>query len=85
MESRAFIRDAKVLIERIELFVSNSFDDAVEANDIQRDLNLIFSGTFNPHLPLAHTLFLAARDAGIRVKPDVENQLARFSYDNFAG
>jgi hypothetical protein len=87
MESRTFIKQANILIENIKDLrdrFAGSDTSEIRAK-LQKDVIMLYSTGFNPHLPTAHNLFLAARAAGITVGPGIENQLARFSYNNFEG
>jgi hypothetical protein len=88
MQSTVFIRQAAPLITRIKAMANSpmTFDELdAEGVSIQRELNALFSGLHNPHLPSAHHLFLAARAGGFSVRNDVESRLAQFSFDNFTG
>lgn len=83
MESRAFIRHAAVMIERIEL--SNIGSESMEAErqkreEIQHDLTQLFSGLHNPTLPSAYRLRDVATSNGFKVKPEVLNRLAQFEF-----
>lgn len=80
MQSLAFIRAAKQMIERIEL--SNIGSETIEAErekraEIQKDLNSLFSGLQNPTLPSAYRLRDAAIDNGFQVSQGVLQRLSQ--------
>jgi len=80
MESRSFIREAKVLIEDINAPVSNGSADEIAAHrkDLQRRISSLFSGLQNPTLPSAFNLRDAALANGFVVAPPVLQRLASF-------
>ena len=81
MESRAFIRYAAGLIEVIEE-THDTIGTAVELREqreeVQRDINQLFAGLYNPTLPSAFKLRDAALRNGFQVNPKVLNDLSRF-------
>jgi len=72
MESRAFIRQAGVLsnkIQKQQLEVGTQADREQAKVDIQKELNQLFSGLQNPTLPSASKLKDLAASAGYSVPP----------------
>ena len=81
MESTAFIRAAKVLIENIENnrnTIGTAVDLQNQREDTQNALGQLFSGLQNPTLPSAFRLRDTALRNGFFVNPKVLNDLARF-------
>ena len=76
MESRAFIREAKALIEDIKTHAAASEADQAQAVDaIQTRVNSLFSGLQNPSLPSALDLRDVAVAAGLKVAASVQHKL----------
>lgn len=81
MESTAFIREAKVLINEIETFAAATLsheEEAHQGNNLQKMIQQAFAGLHNPTLPSAYRLRDAALNAGFYVEPKVLHRLASF-------
>lgn len=81
MESRAFIREAAVLIEDIKTFKAAYLapeDEREQGIALQKRTNALFSGLQNPTLPSAYKLRDAALDLGLFVNPQVLHRIASF-------
>lgn len=79
MESRAFIKLAAVLIEKVGNKPSHSATQE-EAQAMQKELNQAFVGLQNPTLPSAYKLRDAALAAGYNVSHQVQQRLAQFEH-----
>ena len=77
MESRAFIKHAATLIEKIEANPAHNVNDDT-AQSVQKEINQLFSGLHNPTLPSAYRLRDAAQAAGYSVASGVLQRLAQF-------
>jgi len=75
MESRAFIKHAATLIEKINANPAATVDDET-GNAVQKEINQLFSGLHNPTLPSAYRLRDAAQAAGYSVSGPVLQRLA---------
>lgn len=86
MESRAFIKNAQLLIKEIK-------DNALAASTLgstyadqkprlQKEVGQLFSGLQNPSLPSAYQLRDAALDAGYTVDPRVLHRIGQFDSAN---
>lgn len=81
MESRAFIKAAAVLIEKIET-ARDSMSPGAERdevrNGLQKEVGQLFGGLQNPTLPSAYRLRDVALRSGYAVDPKVQHRLAQF-------
>jgi len=74
MESRAFIKHAAVLIEKINTL--NVPGVAVEQKEeVQKEINQLMSGMQNPTLPSAYKLADVATQAGYTISPAARAKL----------
>lgn len=83
MESTTFIKEAKVLIDEIKVFsiVSLSIEDEQsQGASLQRRINSLFSGLFNPTLPSAYKLRDTALEAGFFVDPKCQQWLGTLEH-----
>jgi hypothetical protein len=81
MESRAFIREAKALIEELNTpstAATTVEEDVARNKDLQRRINALFSGLQNPTLPSAFNLRDAALARNFAVAPQVLHRLQQF-------
>ena len=81
MESRAFIREAKLLIADITAPVTAATtveEDVARNKDLQKRINSLFQGLQNPTLPSAFNLRDAAVAPRFSVNPQVLHRLAQF-------
>jgi hypothetical protein len=77
MESRAFIKHAATLIEKIEANPAHAVSDDT-ATAVQKEIGQLFAGLHNPTLPSAYRLRDAALKAGYAVSGPVQQRLAQF-------
>jgi hypothetical protein len=78
MESRAFIRTAALLTERINIVNIGHMsveEEREQRSAIQRELNQLFGGMQNPTLPSAYKLRDLALACGYSVDPRVQGKL----------
>jgi len=78
IESRAFIRQATTLNTRIHLPANGpdvSPDSPKIRAELQKELNMLFSGMQNPSLPCASRLATDAQKQGFTVEPRVLHRL----------
>ena len=75
MESRAFIKSANLLIERIQQNRPEDKEEEARAG-LQKEVTRLFSGLQNPSLVTAGNLRDAALAADFEVRPDVLNRIA---------
>ena len=83
MESRAFIRAAGDLIEKINAGTpdSNTADQNEAAyNEVQDEVTKLFAGLGNPTLPSAYRLRDVALEAGFQLDPKLLQRLSQFEY-----
>lgn len=81
MESTAFIREAKELIEDIKSFqlaYLSPEEEMAQGTALQKRVNQSFAGLQNPTLPSAYKLRDAALGAGFFVEPKRQHWLAQF-------
>jgi hypothetical protein len=81
MESRAFIIEAKGLIDEITVFSISALtyeDEQAQGHALQKRINQSFMGLQNPTLPSAYKLRDAALNAGFFVEPKRQHWLASF-------
>ncbi len=81
MESRAFIKVATSLIERLKQTPAHSATRE-EEQVMQKEVNQAFVGLQNPTLPSAYKLRDAALAAGYNVSHQVQQRLSQFEYLN---
>lgn len=81
MESRAFIKAAAVLIEKIEAagntIGTNTERDATR-DALQKEVSSLMTANLNPTLPSAFRLRDVAKRAGYSIAPPVMQRLAAF-------
>lgn len=77
MESRAFIKHAATLIEKIEANPAHAAPEDT-ATAIQKEVGQLFAGLHNPTLPSAYRLRDAALKNGYSVAGPVQQRLAQF-------
>jgi transcriptional regulator with XRE-family HTH domain len=80
MESRAFIKNAKVLTDRILGFeitkgALNSEEIAAQTNVLQKEVNQLFQGLQNPTLPSASKLATLAQNRGFTLDAKVRHRI----------
>ena len=78
MESRAFIRQATAMVERVEksnIGAATIEEEKQKRDQIQKDLNQLFQGLQNPSLPSASKLAKQAQDNGFTVDAKVRNRI----------
>lgn len=75
MESRAFIKQAATLIDKLNKEVAS---DTLPDEATQKEVSQLFSGLQNPTLPSAYRLRDAATAAGYTVSQAVLQRLAQF-------
>jgi hypothetical protein len=81
MESRAFIKLAANLIEKVGNKPAHAKETTQEeAQAMQKELNQAFVGLQNPTLPSAYKLRDAALAAGYNVSHQVQQRLAQFEH-----
>lgn len=81
MDSRKFIKDAAVLIEKIDAnqtSLATTQERADVRDNLQKEVTSLFSGLSNPTLPSAYRLRDAALRAGYTVSPAVLQRLREF-------
>jgi hypothetical protein len=81
MESRAFIREARVLIEDITApnpFGATLEEEVARNKDLQKRITNLFQGLQNPTLPSAFNLRDAALAHNFSVNPQVLHRLQQF-------
>lgn len=81
MESVTFIKGAKVLVEDVKHFADSYLDqdaEQVQGMALQRRINELFAGLYNPTLPSAFKLRDVSLNAGFFVDPKALNALAQF-------
>ena len=81
MESRAFIKAAAILIEKIEVArdtLSTSDEQRATRDTLQKEASQLFGGLQNPTLPSAYRLRDIALRNGYFVDPKVQHRLAQF-------
>jgi len=81
MESRAFIKAAAALIEKIEVArdtLSTGDEQRATRDNLQKEANQLFGGLQNPTLPSAYRLRDVALRNGYAVDPKVQHRLAQF-------
>ena len=81
MESTAFIREAKELMEDIKTFQASYLsleEEMIEGTALQKRVNQAFMGLQNPTLPSAYKLRDVALGAGFFVEPKRQHWLASF-------
>jgi hypothetical protein len=81
MESRAFIKVATALIERLNRMPAHSATRE-EEQAMQKEVNQAFVGLQNPTLPSAYKLRDAALAAGYNVSHQVQQRLSQFEHMN---
>lgn len=81
MESRAFIKAAAALIEKIEIArdtLSTGDEQRATRDNLQKEVTALFNGLLNPTLPSAYRLRDVALRNGYAVDPKVQHRLAQF-------
>ena len=81
MESRAFIKHAAKLINKIENTTNPMMNHVQQYNykeAVQKEINQLFAGLHNPTLPSAHRLRDTAHEFGYSVDSRVLIRLAQF-------
>lgn len=83
IESRAFIKAATLLVIKINDFqhvVGDHSELRAHGDNLQKEVNQLFSGLQNPTLPSAYRLRDTAYRNGFQVDPRVLNRLSQFEY-----
>jgi len=83
MESRTFIKQAAILIEKIESAATTitTRDDSQAVRDgLQKEISSLFTGLYNPTLPSAYRLRDVALRNGYSVAQPVLQRLAQLEY-----
>jgi hypothetical protein len=81
MESRIFIKEAQALITEIKTFQAaflSPEEESMEGNMLQKRINNLFLGLYNPTLPSAYKLRDVASGAGFYVDPKKAHLIAQF-------
>lgn len=83
MESRAFIRSAQVLMDKIVQGTEGNlqaYELQALGEELQKEVNQLFAGLSNPTLPSAYRLRDTALAAGLSVDGRVLQRLSQFEF-----